>query len=334
MMYMRGLTRRAVATIVRSFRCLRYRAVGRSVCNGHSPEAFRPAFIQSSHTGVDTVIRLTKLQVYSCEAIFIPGVGLCMSGNRSVAHLLIASLANLTMLVFGFVYNDIEDWRDDGLEPRKKRRNLLAAGMLDRRKGMAVALVAAATSLVLSATLGSRPTAITLAALLIMFFYSWPRSRLKAHAVLDMVSHGTVPALACVAAYMIATPAGMPGPLVCLAGLFFSLESILALLKHQVYDIQTDQEAGLRTTAVVLGPGRTRLLILAVQIVLVTLLALLVILGAVPMILVAIYVFTLALILAGPICGRLAGVQGDVGRWRWLAMRLAALVTLVAWYSI
>ena len=162
------------------------------------------------------------------------------------------ALASASLLnSFIFVQNQLGDLDTDRLHPEKSRLPL-AAGRISRRTGTILALVflvlavvlALATSLLFLGVLGG--------IVVLGCFYSGPPLRLKAKPIVDLAMIGLAfGVMAVVAAYVVlALQPQLPLPLLVGAGLFYAGTHGV----HTASDYEADKLAGLRTTAVLLGP--------------------------------------------------------------------------------
>ncbi|MER3545473.1 MAG: hypothetical protein C4311_12970 [Chloroflexota bacterium] len=186
-----------------------------------------------------------------------------LAGARLDWRLLVILLVNMLAAGFGFVINEVEDAPADALHPLKRRRNPVAAGRLSRRAGLAIASVLGGVALGLSALLGWAVFAISLVSLVLAWAYSWRSIRLKAMPIVDLLEHswglaGQQFVLTYLAlggeAWHVVWPVLAALMLVSMYGQFY----------NELHDLETDRRAGIRTTAVFIGPRPARVLMYTV----------------------------------------------------------------------
>jgi 4-hydroxybenzoate polyprenyltransferase len=165
------------------------------------------------------------------------------------------ALSSLSLLItFIFIQNQLGDLDTDRLHPDKSRLPL-AAGHLSARFAIGLAVVVLLGALGF-ALLVSVPFLLILAfTVLLGFLYSGPPLRLKARPVWDLAVIGLAfGAMAVVTAWVVLS--GLPQvPLLLPLGAWLFYSGAHGV--HTVSDYAADYRAGLRTTAVALGPQRT-----------------------------------------------------------------------------
>lgn len=207
-------------------------------------------------------IQLTRWKEYVGFVIPLTVLGALMAiqqgGGALDWRLITVTLANILVVAYAFIINDIEDAPDDALEESRRNRNPVSAGRISPRTGRISLGIVAFFTLLLFYAGGPYALFIGAITLLISHFYSWRRVRLKAWAVTDIVSHSLMlSGLLFLAGYFIYDYS--PG-VVWLVALGVTLFSSYGQLYNQLRDYAVDKEAGLRNTAVLLGERRARFL--------------------------------------------------------------------------
>jgi len=162
------------------------------------------------------------------------------------------------LLGFGFSINDCFDLKEDKLDKTKK--NPIVLKKISLKKALAFSISLAILGLVLSSLFGLKVFLLCLLGILIVFFYSSSSLRMKSRLLLDLISHGL-----------------FAGPLIFLLPLLvfntkltlfhyliaFSLFcfAIILELRNQCEEYETDKQAGLETTACILGYQRSEKLL-------------------------------------------------------------------------
>lgn len=208
------------------------------------------------------VLRLTRWKEYIPWVLPLTIIG-CLLGatNRQVEldwRLAVVILANTLVVAYAFMINDIEDAPDDAREAHRAAKNAITNGELTPRQGWAASLTVAAVSFILYAIIGVWPFVIGVLTLALSHFYSWKPIRLKAWPVADVLSHSLMLSgllfLAGFFAY-----SSTPGLVWLVAG-FATLISVYGQLYNQLRDYEMDKAAGLKNTAITVGPRYAKLL--------------------------------------------------------------------------
>ncbi len=208
------------------------------------------------------LLRLTRWPehvVFTIPATLL-GVDLAAAGEGVPAlsgRVLAVLAANLLAVTFAFMLNDIEDARDDARDPIRAARNAVTSGQISARDGAVAAVVVALAALALYAAVGSVALGVGALTLALGALYSWRGVRLKALPGVDVLSHLLMlSVLLCLAGYVAhgTDPARASAALVGVG-----LISAYGQLYNQLRDYDQDSAAGLRNTAHVLGPRRTRI---------------------------------------------------------------------------
>ena len=295
---------------------------------------FQPAYVHTRWNLVNSLLRLTRAQVYAFWALFISCVGFRLAGLRLGIKLILSILVNLGVLAFGFILNDAEDYQEDRLDARKSRRNLIAAGKISKGQAYLLSMGCATYSVALTALLDLRAMVVISGTLLLLFLYSWHITRLKAKFGIDLLVHGLIGGMLFIAAYLSTGSELDKGLSVGLAGLFFAVDSAVSLLKHQVVDMELDKQAGLRTTTVVLGKEIICRIISSLQWILILIVLLLIGTGGIPYLTVAVYAGTNLLALLVLLYRRKTGTTIDLKKYVWVTTKVGAIVALISWYFV
>jgi 1,4-dihydroxy-2-naphthoate octaprenyltransferase len=126
----------------------------------------------------------------SCSSPLPRSWGAKLGGGAFDLRLLIVLVANILVVGFAFMYNDVEDAADDALDAHKAKRNPISAGMISPRIGKAACVVVSGLVLGLYALLGGMTLLLGALCLALAFLYSWRVARLKAVPVADLLTHG------------------------------------------------------------------------------------------------------------------------------------------------
>ncbi len=210
---------------------------------------------------VKGLLQLTRYKEYALFVTVTTLLGAKLGGGTFDLRLLIVLAANILVVGFAFMYNDVEDAPDDALDAKKARRNPISAGIISPRIGRVACLIVSALVLGLYATLGGMTFLLGALCLGLAFLYSWRVARLKAVPVADLLSHGlSLAGLQFLCAYF-AFDQGKPYS--WLFFLFVTLISVYGELNNELRDIEVDRKAGIRHTADLLGVRWTKALMVA-----------------------------------------------------------------------
>lgn len=227
------------------------------------------------------IVALMRLREVVPFVLVTTLLGANVGGARLGLPLLAVVLANLLVVTFAFMINDVEDAPDDALTPAKAKRNPVSAGRLSPRTGYWASAVAAIGALALYAALGLWPLVYGAICVALGFFYLWRWVRLKAIPVADLFSHGLMLAvLQFLCAYTAFPLAGRPWLAPCL---FIFAVSLYGQLFNQLRDLDGDRKAGVNHTAARIGPRATYILMIVLLVVALALLVVSVWLGSIPL---------------------------------------------------
>jgi len=166
-------------------------------------------------------------------------------------------VANILTMAFAFMINDVEDAPDDALDPPKKAHNVISQGIISQREGALFGAILFAIALILYVFGGWKTFGTGGLTLVLCYLYSAPPFRLKAHPIVDVVSHGLMlSGLVMLSGYLIYDT--YPGK----AWFMFiavTMGSAYGQFYNQLDDYAIDKEVGLRNTAIMIGETATRM---------------------------------------------------------------------------
>ena len=203
------------------------------------------------------IIRLTRWREFVPFVIPLTVMGALMAIRQAEGQatfdgrLLLVMVANMLVVSYGFMINDIEDAPDDAREADRAARNPVACGELTPWQGWAASGGVALVSLVLYALVGIWPFVIGLLTLALCHLYSWRPVRLKAWPITDIVSHSLMlSGLLFLSGYF---AYGTTPGLVWVVALAATLISVYGQLYNQLRDFDMDKAANLHNTAIMVG---------------------------------------------------------------------------------
>ena len=207
------------------------------------------------------LLQLTRYREYVLFVCVTTLMGAKLGGGDFDLRLLIVLAANILVVGFAFMYNDVEDAPDDAMDEKKARRNPISAGMISPRMGKAACVAVSALLLGLYSLLGLLPFLLGAFCLALAFLYSWRVARLKSVPVADLISHSlSLAGLQFLAAYF-AFDQGKPYSWLLFLSVVFI--SVYGELNNELRDIVVDQKAGIRHTADLIGMKWTKVLMVA-----------------------------------------------------------------------
>ena len=213
----------------------------------------------AASTKLSAVLRLSRWREHVPFTIPLTLVGGLLAVEPLDAavdwRLMVVLAANVLAMCFAFMLNDVEDAPDDALEPAKRAHNVISAGLLSRREGLAISAATCALSLLLYAWAGGWALVLGGITLALCYLYSAHPFRFKARPLTDFLSHALMLSGLLVAAGY-ATYSSDAGGL-WLVMMAASLFSAYGQFYNQVEDYELDKAAGLQNTAVLLGKGAT-----------------------------------------------------------------------------
>jgi len=198
------------------------------------------------------LVRLTRYKEYLAFVVVTSLLGAAAGNGVFGLKLLAVLLANWLAVGFSFMINDVEDARDDALNPKKAMRNPVSAGMMSEKDGTKAAFAVALMAGAIYLTLGFAAALTGWICLGTGFLYSWKKIRLKSIPVLDILSHGFMLAgLQFLAAVYAFSPERVSGWWTLL--IFVSAISMYGQMFNEVRDYECDLKAGVTHTASVIG---------------------------------------------------------------------------------
>jgi 4-hydroxybenzoate polyprenyltransferase len=207
------------------------------------------------------LLQLTRYKEYVLFVAVTTLLGAKFGGGTFDLRLLIVLVANILVVGFAFMYNDVEDAPDDALDAKKAQRNPISAGMISPTIGKAACLFVAVLVLGLYALLGGMTFLLGALCLALAFLYSWRIARLKAVPVADLISHSlSLAGLQFLCAYF---AYNQGEPYSWLFFLFVALISVYGELNNELRDFEVDRKAGIRHTADLIGVKWTKVLMIA-----------------------------------------------------------------------
>jgi 4-hydroxybenzoate polyprenyltransferase len=206
------------------------------------------------------LIQLTRWKEYVPFVVPLTLVGALMAARPNGIlldwRLVAVMLANILVVAYAFMINDIEDAPDDARDPARAVRNPVSTGRIPASIGYTACRVVAVVTLILYALGGGWVLIIGIATLLLSHLYSWRPVRLKAWPVTDILSHSLMlSGLLLLAGYF--TYHDSPG-IVWFVAAAVTLASVYGQLYNQLRDYDMDKAAKLNNTAIILGEANTR----------------------------------------------------------------------------
>ncbi|MDV3104370.1 UbiA prenyltransferase family protein [Thermococcus waiotapuensis] len=192
---------------------------------------------------------------------YVALIGLALFMNLQEAgpeKLIAAFIAGVFFVWYAFSINNCFDVDTDSLNPVKARKNPVVSGELTLKEGLVLSGLLATAGMALAFTLNREAFAVYALMTALATLYSAP-PRLKARSVVDVLSHGLffggLPFLygALVDGSLSRTEAWIT---VAMTFYSFALE-----LRNHLEDYESDLKAGLRTTSVVIGKGKSEALV-------------------------------------------------------------------------
>jgi 4-hydroxybenzoate polyprenyltransferase len=198
------------------------------------------------------LIRLTRYKEYPFFVIITSLLGAAAAHGVLGWKLIGVLIANILAVAFAFMINDVEDAPEDSLDPAKVKRNPVSAADLSARTGRLASFCVAVAAALLYAFLGIWPLITGVICLIIAYFYSWRRVRLKSRPIADLVSHGLMLAgLQFLAAYFTFEP--VPFLRWVYPFMFVVGFSLYGEIFNELRDLAGDKQAGIKHTANLIG---------------------------------------------------------------------------------
>jgi 4-hydroxybenzoate polyprenyltransferase len=224
------------------------------------PSTTPKAIIRWARRPTKGLLQLTRYREYVLFVCVTTLMGAKLGGGDFDLRLLIVLAANILVVGFAFMYNDVEDAPDDAMDAKKARRNPISAGMISPGMGKVACVVVSAALLGLYGLLGPLPLFLGGFCLALAFLYSWRVARLKAVPVADLISHSlSLAGLQFLCAYFVYDQGKPYSWLLFLSVVFVS---VYGELSNEMRDIVVDQKAGIRHTADLIGLKWTKILMI------------------------------------------------------------------------
>ncbi|GAB5490575.1 MAG: hypothetical protein Phog2KO_07900 [Phototrophicaceae bacterium] len=189
--------------------------------------------------------------------LVIAGALLAVSQADAVLdwRLLAVVIANILAMTFAFMINDVVDAPDDALNPIKTKSNVISQGLLSYQEGYWIAGAFFLLSAILFFFGGLWSFLAGLTTLILSFAYSAPPLRLKSRPIVDVVSHVLMlSALLMLSGYFAYDTNPNQAWWVIIA---VTMASAYGQFYNQVDDFETDKQAKLKNTAMLLGKQNT-----------------------------------------------------------------------------
>jgi 4-hydroxybenzoate polyprenyltransferase len=216
------------------------------------------AMVRWARRPLKGLLQLTRYREYVLFVCVTTLMGAKLGGGDFDLRLLIVLAANILVVGFAFMYNDVEDAPDDAMDEKKARRNPISAGIISPRMGKLACLVVSAALLGLYGLLGVMPFLLGAFCLALAFLYSWRVARLKSVPVADLISHSlSLAGLQFLCAYFVYDQGKPYSWLLFLSVVFVS---VYGELNNELRDIVVDKKASIRHTADLIGMKWTKVL--------------------------------------------------------------------------
>jgi 4-hydroxybenzoate polyprenyltransferase len=214
---------------------------------------------------VKGLIHLTRYREYVVFVIVSTLFGFLFTNTKltlsSILTLIIVLTANILAVGFSFMINDVEDADDDAINPDKKNRNPISAGLLSRKFGFLASFAVATASTIFFIPLGVVPFVLGIITLAFGLFYSWRLVRLKSIPGIDLIVHGLMLAglqFAC-SYFSFHTFNGIELPWL-IPVIMVTCISMYGELHNELRDLHYDTIAGITHTTAIVGKKLTQLL--------------------------------------------------------------------------
>lgn len=205
------------------------------------------------------VKKLSRWRQHVSYTIPLVIVGALLAVSQSDAsldwRLLTVTVANILAMVFAFMINDVVDAPDDALNLVKTKSNVISQGLLTYQEGYFLAGGFFLLSAILFYFGGWLSFFVGLGTLLLSYAYSTPPLRLKARPIVDVLSHILMlSGLLILSAYLVydASPNGAWWVIIGV-----TMASAYGQFYNQFDDFETDKQAELKNTAMLIGKRNT-----------------------------------------------------------------------------
>lgn len=165
-------------------------------------------------------------------------------------------IANLLAVCSSFMINDVEDADDDAQNPDKINRNPVSAGRITKKQAWIVTILISILSIIFYLLINPLVFFIGTINVIIGLLYSWKITRLKKLPIIDVLTHMLfLGGLLFLTSYLSFIPNLQVSIEWILPVLFISAISARGELVNELRDFTYDKQAGLKHTAVFIGPA-------------------------------------------------------------------------------
>ncbi len=200
-------------------------------------------------------VRLSRVEEFYGNTIALVALGAIFNARLSASDLVLLFAGNLLLTIFAFAINDVEDAEDDSKDPQKAVRNPICAHLLTRAQALSLTWLSALAGLALLWPFGLRVLLLGGLNLVLGFFYSYKRVRIKAMPFIDLVSHGLFLGTLQFLTVVYARAPELPLPAV-LGAAFICIISMAGDLWNEIRDYEVDRKTAIRNTASVFDVRR------------------------------------------------------------------------------
>lgn len=200
-------------------------------------------------------IRLSRVEEFYGNTIALVALGTIFNPRLSAGDVALLFVGNLSLTIFAFAINDVEDAEDDSKDPLKVVRNPICARLLTHRQALALSWLSAFAGLALLWPFGGRVVALGGLNVALGFSYSYKRIRLKAMPFIDLVSHGLFLGTLQFLTVAYARAPELSGS-AALGAAFICTISMAGDLWNEIRDFEVDRKTGIRNTASVVDVRR------------------------------------------------------------------------------
>jgi len=171
-------------------------------------------------------------------------------------------VANILAVSSAFIINDVVDAEDDALDPDKREKNIISSTTtISQQTGVMAFWLVALSALALYLISGWWAIFWGVVGISLAYMYSMNPFRLKARPLVDIVSHvvgaGSLPLI--IGYFLYDNSPGVAWYVI----LAMTFISAYGQFYNQLDDFEIDAAAGLKTTTIVIGKSRARLLMYA-----------------------------------------------------------------------
>jgi len=205
-----------------------------------------------------SLVKLTRWTEYYGTVIIVTFLGVFLVYPTSLQQVFILLAANLLSTAFAFMFNDVEDAKDDALDKKKKFRNPISAGEISRRNAAIVTSVVGLVSLYIYYVLGLQIFFLGLLGVFLSFLYSYKRIRLKSIPIADLASHGYFLGSMYFLTAIFTGNIWPPVYLIIVIALCVFLASLLSNINNQIRDYDVDRKVGIRNSTNIANLARFR----------------------------------------------------------------------------